>query len=310
MLACVSVRVPATTSNLGPGFDCLGMALSLHNELTLELREGAGEPEIVIEGEGADTLPRTRENLVFKAANAVFAGRAPGRLALRCVNRIPLGRGLGSSGAAAVAGALAANHLLGKPALSAAELIEYATTLEGHPDNAAPAVLGGLVACVRRQKSLATYPLKAHPDLRAVVCIPDFQLATEKARAVLPASYLRADAVDNVARALVLGSALEQGHWDRLAAAMEDRFHQPYRAPLVKGLSSVIKAALAAGAAGACLSGAGPTMLALAPASADLEKIGEAMKEAFAKNDIQSKSLALTVAHGASVVDVSKGKTS
>lgn len=299
VLASISVRVPATTSNLGPGFDCLGLALSLHNELTLELREGSGEPVVEIEGEGARSLARTRENLAYRAANAVFAGRAEGHLALRCVNRIPLARGLGSSAAAVVAGALAANRLLGEPPLSDQQLIEYAASLEGHPDNAAPAILGGLVACVRGQGGVKPYPLTVHPELRAVACIPDFELATEKARAVLPASYLRQDAVDNAARALLLGSTLEQGRWDRLAVAMEDAFHQPYRAPLIKGLSSVIKAARAAGAAGACLSGAGPTMLALAPASADLAAIGEAMKAAFAQSGVTSQSTILTAAQGA-----------
>ena len=229
----------------------------------------------------------------------MFAGRAPGRLALRCVNRIPLARGLGSSAAAVVAGALAANRLPGAPALSETQLIDYAAALEGHPDNAAPAVLGGLVASVRVRGSFKPYPLRPHPDLRAVDCIPDFELSTEKARAVLPASYLRADAVDGAARALLLGSALEQGDWDRLAVAMEDRFHQPYRAPLVKGMNGVIKAAVAAGASGACLSGSGPTILALAPAAAPLETIGQAMKAAFAEHGITSKPMTLSVAPGA-----------
>ena len=298
----VTIRVPATTSNLGPGFDALGMALNLYNELTLELHDAPGDPVIDIEGEGAQTLPRTRENMTLRAVNAVLAGRASGRLALRCVNRIPLARGLGSSAAAVVAGVMAGNLILGKATLTDAQLIEYATTLEGHPDNAAPAILGGLVVCAKSQDTLHTLALKPHEALRAVVCIPDFELPTSKARAVLPHTYLRQDAVDNVARALILSSALEHGHWDRLPLAMEDRFHQPYRATLVKGLKAVIKAANGAGL-GACLSGAGPTMLALGPAGPALEKAAAAMRGAFKEAGVESRTLVLKVSKGAHLVE-------
>ena len=299
----VKVRVPATTSNLGPAFDAAGLALSLYNELTVEWHKESGDPIFEIEGEGADSLPKTSENLIFRAAQTVLAGRS-GRLVFKSLNRIPTARGLGSSAAAAVAGLLAANALLGKEALSQGDLLEYAATLEGHPDNAAPALLGGLVGSVKtRAKSLA-YRLDPHPDLRAVVCIPSFELATATARAVLPKTYLREDAVDNVARAFVLGSALEKGHWDRLAVAMEDRFHQPYRSPLVKGMSAVIKAAQQAGACGAALSGAGPTIVALGPAGPDLDHVADAMRAAFAKEGVESRTLVLTVAKGAEVLSV------
>ena len=298
----VKVRVPATTSNLGPGFDCLGMALSLYNELTLEMHEDSGDPVVEIEGEGAAALPRSRENIMVRAAKAVLAGRRHGRLVFKCVNRIPIARGLGSSASAVVAGLLAGNQLLGDAALATDQLVEYATTLEGHPDNAAPALLGGLVTCVRRHRNLITYRLNPHPDLRAVVCIPTFELPTATARSVLPHTYLRDDAVDNVARALILSSALEQGHWDRLAVAMEDRFHQPYRCSLIKGMSSVIRAAQEAGSCGAALSGAGSTMLALGPAGPDLDAIALAMQKAFFEQGVQSRSLVLTVAKGAEVI--------
>jgi homoserine kinase len=300
----VKVRVPATTSNLGPAFDAAGLALSLYNELTLEWHQGSGEPIFEIEGEGAATLPRTAENVIARAAQTVLAGRS-GRLVFKCHNRIPTARGLGSSAAAVVAGLLAANALLGKEALSQEDLLEYAVAFEGHPDNVAPALLGGLVGSVKtRQKPLA-FTLDPHPDLRAVVCIPSFELATATARSVLPKTYLREDAVDNAARAFLLGSALEKGRWGRLAVAMEDRFHQPYRASLVKGMSSVIKAAQQAGACGAALSGAGPTIVALGPAGPDLDHVADAMRGAFSQHGVESRTLVLTVAKGAEVLECS-----
>lgn len=289
----VTVRVPASTSNLGPAFDCLGLALGLYNEVTLEVLEERGDPLIEIEGEGAGALPRSRDNLIARAASAVLAGRERGRLKLSCVNRIPLARGLGSSAAAAVAGLFAANALLGKDGLGREQLLEYATALEGHPDNVAPAIFGGLIVSTRQAKKVVTYPLKPHKDLAAAVCIPDFELMTSQSRSVVPTSYLREDAVENVSRALLLGSALERGLWDRLPAAMEDRFHQPHRAALVKGLSSVIKAARKEGC-GAALSGAGPCVLALGEPSR-LKAAGEAMSAAFKTFAIASRSVVLPV---------------
>lgn len=292
--AKIKVAVPASTSNLGPAFDCLGLALSLHNELTVELIEGDGAPLIEIEGEGADKLSRGEDNMVLKAMRTVLGGRTlPGRLKLSCNNRIPLARGLGSSAAAAVAGLLAANALLEDAALTREQLVEYATTLEGHPDNVAPALLGGLVASVRKKDAWLTYPLQAHKDVRAAVCIPSFELSTAKARSVLPDTYLRADAVDNAARSAVLASALERGLWERLPVAMEDRFHQPYRAPLVKGLNAVIRAAQNAGC-GAALSGAGPSVVALG-APNKLEAAGKAMVAAFAAEGVSAGFLVLGV---------------
>jgi homoserine kinase len=290
----VKVVVPASTSNLGPAFDCLGLALGLYNELEVELLEGRGEPVVEIQGEGAQTLPRTGENLIVRAFNGALAGRVEGRFLFRCVNRIPLARGLGSSAASAVAGLFAANAFLADGgALTSDQLLDYAIALEGHPDNVAPAIMGGLVASARRQKASVSWPLKPHKDLKAAVCIPDFELSTKTSRGVLPDTYLRADAIDNVARAVLLGTALERGLWDRLPLAMEDRFHQPYRAKLVKGLSAVIRAAQEAGCGGA-LSGAGPAVLALG-APENLEAAGAAMVKAFAAHGVTSRSVVLPV---------------
>lgn len=288
----VRVSVPCSTSNLGPAFDCLGLALNLRNELTLELSEGLGEAVVEIEGEGASTLSRGQDNLMVRAASAVLAGRPGVKMAFKAKNLIPVGRGLGSSAAAVVAGLVAANELIGRP-LGTPELLEYAATIEGHPDNAAPALLGGLVAAVRQDKKTLAFPLQIHADLRAVVCVPDFELSTAAARSVLAPAVLREQAVANIGRALLLSSALENGLWDRLAPAMEDQLHQPYRTPLVKGLNEVLRAARRAGPCGAALSGAGPSVIALCPVSADRKAIGSAMTEAFAAQGVRCRLLML-----------------
>lgn len=290
----VRVRVPASTSNLGPGFDCLGLALGLYNELRLEVQPGRGEPAVEISGEGEKTLPRDGRNLIVRAALTVLADRVEGRLVFRAENRIPLARGLGSSAAAIVAGLYAANSFLPSP-LSRSELFRYALTLEGHPDNVAAAIQGGLVLSLKEHKDTRAYPLKAHKDLTAVLCVPDFELPTEEARAVLPHTVLRDQAVANISRTALLVAALEQGRWEWLGRSMEDEIHQPYRSPLVKGLRDVISAARAEGPCGAALSGAGPSVLALCRKGAHAAGIGEAMRAAFKSHDVESRFLVLPV---------------
>ena len=294
-LRSVRVSVPASTSNLGPAFDCLGMALDLRNELTLELYKDPGEVVAEIEGEGAGKLPAGRATLLAKAALCVLGSRHEGLIVLKAVNRIPTSRGLGSSAAAIVAGLYAANAVLDAP-LSDEELFKYAVTLEGHPDNVAPALYGGLQLSTSDETKLPRlHALMPHPELRAVVCVPAFELATSEARAVLPRTVLREQAVDNISRALLLASALERGRWADLAAAMQDTIHQPYRAPLIKGLTSVLRAARKAGQCGAALSGAGPSVLALCRRGTGEEAIGAAMTAAFLAQGVESRSLLLSV---------------
>lgn len=290
----IKVAVPASTSNLGPGFDCLGLALSLYDELTLEVHEGRGPAVIEVEGEGAKTLSRGPENLMVKATGAVLAGRNLGRLVFKAKNAIPLARGLGSSAAAIVCGLTAANELIEKP-LDLRELFQYAATLEGHPDNAAPALYGGFTVCIKKHKGVDCRALKPHKDLCAAVCIPDFELSTAKARAVLPDTVLREAAVDNIARTALLTAALERGLWDELAEAAKDRLHQPYRAPLIPGLEAVLEAARKAGPCAAALSGSGPTTIALCRKGPQAQEIAEAMKTAFAKHGVSSRALVLDV---------------
>jgi len=300
----VKVKVPASTSNIGPGFDCLGMALGLYNELVLEKHSEDGPPEVQVTGEGADSLPKDAGNLMVRAAQTVISGRFRNRLVFKATNRIPLARGLGSSSAAIVAGLFAANRLVDPAPLTTQQLFEYAVVLEGHPDNVAPAIFGGVTVTLRENRDLRNFALRPHAGLVAVVCIPDFELATAKARAVLPGTVLREAAVENMARALLLASAIERGRWEDLPAAMGDRLHQPYRAEFIPGFKDVLAAARAAGPCGAALSGSGPTMLALCQKGPHAQAIGEAMVKAFAAHGVKSRAEVLPLARsGAQVRD-------
>ena len=296
VLSHVSVSVPASTSNLGPGFDCLGLALDLRNELTLELVEGRGRVIVEVEGEGAKTLPRGENNLLVKAARLVLPTRLPGRLIFRAVNRIPLARGLGSSAAAAVAGLWAGAHLFGTLRRSEDELEALAVKLEGHPDNVAPCIHGGLTASLALSDRSSASRLNINPSFSAVVGIPDFQLATKKARAALPKKVPLADAVFNISRAILLARALEMGRTRGLDTLMKDRLHQPYRARLVPGLLDALDAAVKAGAVGAALSGSGPSVFALVSGDSD-RRVGEAICRAFAKKGVMSHALELAIDH-------------
>jgi homoserine kinase len=269
--------------------------LDLRNELELSLVDEKGPTSVEISGEGAKTLPRGEGNLLVKAARLVIPKRLPGRLVLRATNRIPLARGLGSSAATVVAGLWAGAHLFGLRR-SEDELERLAVGLEGHPDNVAPCVHGGFTSCWSDAGVARTQALDLHPSLSAVVCVPAFELATKKARAVLPKTLSRADAVFNVSRALLLPRALATGRLTHLQSLMSDRLHQPRRAALVPGLGEAIVAATKAGAAGAALSGSGPTVFAFVQGDA-APRVGEAMKRAFAKKHVASRWHALEVDH-------------
>jgi len=296
----IRVRVPATSANLGPGFDALGLALRLYN--TLELWD-ADAPAIEVEGEGAGTLPRDPSHLAYRAARAVVkrAGRAarrpPEAFGIRQRNHIPLARGLGSSAAAIVGGAVAANARLGGP-LGLQALLDLAAELEGHPDNVAPALLGGFVACAATPSGVRWLRL-ASPSLAAVLAVPECAVSTVEARRLLPAEVPFADAVFNVSRTALLVGALSAGRTDLLAEATEDRLHQPYRAALVPGLAEVLAAARRAGAWGAVLSGSGPSVLAFG----DAPGIGAAMAEAFRAAGVGCRTLGVQIDTEGAVVE-------
>ncbi|MGI5818515.1 MAG: homoserine kinase [Armatimonadota bacterium] len=296
----VTVHVPATTANLGPGYDCLGLALGLHNEITLAL---ADEPGVSIDGEGAESLPRDRTHLVLAAAQAAAAavGERLPVLELRQHNRIPLARGLGSSSAAIVGGIVASNELLGF-GLSEREMLDVASAVEGHPDNVAPALLGGLtVCCTLESGEVLVERLDVARGLSCVVAIPDFEVATHDARRALPDTIDHADGVFNLCRVGLIVAALVSGDFSVLNEAMRDRLHQPYRAHLVPGMDDAIEAALEAGAHGAALSGSGPTVAAFVSDSG--EEVGAAMVNAFRRAGTTALSRALSLsAEGARIV--------
>ncbi|MDH7576314.1 MAG: homoserine kinase [Bacillota bacterium] len=282
----VTVKVPATTANLGPGFDSLGMALNLYNTVVLEEAENLG-CEIEIVGEGETFLPRDTTNLVFRAVETL-AKRACYRSRgwkLRLENRIPLQRGLGSSAAAIVGGLIAANSITGNR-FTSHELLLQAIEIEGHPDNVVAALFGGVVVVVEHENSYLYTRFFLPQGLKVYAVVPDFPLATKTARSVLPETVFFKDAVFNLARVALLTAALREGNWDLLSVAVQDRLHQPYRSELIPGFKEVLKAAHDAGAYGAFLSGAGPAVIALAPPGS---KAGEAMKGAFRNHGFEAE---------------------
>ena len=257
------MRVPATTANMGPGFDCLGMALDVWN--TVRVERHSGPLRIEIAGEGADELPDDDTNLVYRCFSLLFegAGEPPPNVKITCDNRIPLGRGLGSSSAAAVAGLVAANELRGE-GLTPLELLELAARLEGHPDNAAPAIYGGCRIVARDEDgALLSAPVPVPDDLMAVVFVPDVPMPTNEARDLLPPEVPRADAVYNISRAALLVRALATDDLDHLDVATGDRLHQPARQAIFYPMRNIFRAARDAGALGVFLSGAGSSVLAL-----------------------------------------------
>lgn len=290
----VHVRVPATTANLGAGFDCLGMALTLYNEVEAEEADGL---RIEIRGEGVHDLPLDETNLVWRAAQLVFkeVGRWPRGAHLRLTNHIPLESGLGSSAAAVVAGLLVGNALLGRPLMDE-KILHLAVEMEGHPDNVAPAMLGGLVAAGRGQQGQLLVTQPATPSWQAVVVLPNFRLSTRVARQALPASVPYDDAVFNLGRLALTLVALGCGDYALLAQAMGDRLHHPYRAPLVPGLAAALEAVQSLNLAGA-ISGAGPAIIAFT--DADQTVVIEAIQAAFTAVGCTTRSWSLETAAGA-----------
>ena len=287
----VHVSVPASTANLGPGFDCLGLALGLYNTVEMTALDDGFEMEI--EGEGAERLRRDRGNLIVRAADALWEriGQPPIGLKVKCANGIPPGSGLGSSAAAVVAGLVAANALSGDP-LSKTELLRLAYQLEGHPDNAAAALFGGLTMVSATGDDLLVDVLNV-PPLEIAIALPDVRFSTRQARQALPKRVPLDDAVFNIGRTLFVVRALQLGDYDLLRRAMADRLHEPYRRKLIPGFDAAAQAAREAGAAAVALSGAGPSVAAFAPDGH--AKIADAMKAAFEAKGVKCQTFVLPV---------------
>jgi homoserine kinase len=287
----VAVSVPASTANLGAGFDCLALALGLRN--TVELWETKQGLEIDVEGESEDRVPLDTTNLVMRAAAKVFekTGKRPAGLRIHEVNNIPFGSGMGSSAAAVVGGLAAANALV-EGGLSRDELLRLAYELEGHPDNAAAALFGGLALVSASAEELLVRSLSV-PPMKVVIALPDVRLSTAEARSALPEQVPVKDAVFNIGHALFTVQALTTGDPDLLRWAVADRLHQPYRRKLIPGYDAVVAEARKAGALAVALSGAGPSLVAFA-----LNKhweIAPAMKAAFEAHGLTCRTFVLPV---------------
>lgn len=263
MTTTATIRVPATTANLGAGFDCIGAALTLYNEFTFTVVD---RPDLTIEVTGleADRVNTDASNLAYQSFCQLFAHlqHTPPPVKIEIKLGVPLARGLGSSATAIVGGLVGANIVAGSP-LTPVEVMQLAIEMEGHPDNVVPALIGGCRLAATAPNGWAIADLPWHHHIVPVVAIPDFELSTAAARSVLPTQYSRADAIFNIAHLGLLLRGLETGNPDWVSAALVDRLHQPYRQSLIRGYQDVAAAVTATGGYGMVISGAGPTLLAL-----------------------------------------------
>lgn len=291
----IKIRVPGTSANCGPGFDCLGVSCTIYNDIELTLLH---EPalQIFVEGEGAENIPTDDRNLAWKSIRTLLcrckAETDYKGAVIRMKNGVPLSRGLGSSAAAIVGALKAANVLLGNP-LDRRELLKIATDIEGHPDNVAPAIFGGFTVSLVHEDVPECFSFVPRIPLRLVVAVPDFFLSTKAARGALPLEVPLKDAVFNVGRAALLVGALIKGSAIFLRNAFEDALHQPYREKLIPGMYEVFRSAKEAGALGVAMSGAGPCIIAYA--TEHMDAIGNAMVDAFRRHEVGARFLTLGI---------------
>ncbi len=278
------LKVPATSANLGPGFDALGLALDLWNETTIVSAE---EFSVKVSGEGAGRLAPGKNNLITRAAHrlAERAGKPVPPFHAECVNQIPLSSGMGSSSAAIVTGLLAGNALLENP-FSREEILNLACEMEGHPDNVAPAMLGGLVVSTMEQGKVIAQQIPVGMNMHVTIVLPGFYLPTKQARAALPKKISMKNAVHNISRTALVVEAFRTGDLELLGKAMTDKLHQPYRLKLIPGAMQAMNAAKEAGASAVALSGAGPSVIAFSTGEAT---IGESMKRAFEAAGLEAR---------------------
>ena len=279
--------IPASTTNLGPGFDVLGLALQLYSTVSLEIT--GSSTEVVVSGVDVEKIPSTPEHIAFQAVESIFQRsgvQQPDGLKLTIANGIPAIRGLGGSGTAILGGLLTANVLCGNM-FSLSEILNFSTAIEGHPDNVAASLYGGLVISVQEEEHIHTIQLVCDPVLHVVLAIPEFTLSTQKARDILPKTVDFADAIYNISRSSLLVASIATGKLDMLPLAMKDKLHQPYRSTLIPGFNDVVEAATSAGALSIALSGAGPTIAAYC--LNNMDQVGNRMQEAFNQHGIPCK---------------------
>jgi homoserine kinase len=255
----IKLRIPATSANLGAGFDSLGLALNYYNYVEMEEYDG-----IEISSSDNSEVPKDEKNLIYKTAKSLYeiCGRKFHGLKLIQENNIPMTRGLGSSSACIIGGLVGANELMGKP-LSLDELVNLSALIEGHPDNTSPALLGGIVTSVFDGKEVHWVRQEVTTTLKFIVLIPDFELCTEKARGALPRDVLHKDAVFNLSRAALFSASLLTGKYENLRTAVEDKLHQPYRMGLINKSKDVFEMAYSLGAYAVYISGAGPSIMCI-----------------------------------------------
>ncbi|UKP00505.1 homoserine kinase [Nostoc sp. UHCC 0870] len=287
IVSSVTVNVPGTTANLGPGFDCIGAALTIYNQFNFTRLE-AGSFIINVTGAEAERVQTDESNLLYQAFVKLYQyiDKTPPPVKIEIGLGVPLARGLGSSATAIVGGLVAGNQLAGEP-LSQTQVMELAIAMEGHPDNVVPALLGGCRLAATSPTGWEICDVPWDSDIVPVVAIPDFELSTSEARRVLPTEFSRADAIFNTAHLGLLLRGLETGKGQWLKAALQDKLHQPYRQALIPGYDAVNAAAMAAGAYGMVISGAGPTLLALADVS-HAQAVEAAMSTAWKETGINA----------------------
>jgi len=301
----ISVKVPATTANIGSGFDCLGMALPLYNTITIEetvlpgtgieinvLNDNASEDDLLTEH-----IPLDENSIIYKAVELFYnsIGQTPSELKITVQSQIPIARGLGSSASVIVGGLLAANELLGRPADEVA-LLSIATEVEGHPDNVTPAIVGGLVLSSQEDDGTILYRKLDWPEEWAItVCVPDYELSTDISRSVLPKEVPMEDAVFNAKRLGMFIEAVNTKDTDLMKYALQDRLHQPYRMKLVPGLEQIIENLKhEENVIGCVLSGAGPSILIISHKN-NLDKIKSIVKETWESMNVKVNIMTMPV---------------
>lgn len=300
MSETIKIKVPASTSNLGPGFDTLSLALDWYNEFTFKItKEG-----LKINQQNSSNLPVDKTNLVYRAFCEVFKklNKTPPGIELDINCQLPLAAGLGSSASAVVSGLLAADHLLGNP-LKKYEIMSLATKLEGHPDNAAAAIYGGLTISVSFDEKVYVNQFPWPKELLIIVLIPNFELPTSISRELLPPKIPFGDATFNISRVAYLLSSLLNKNWEGLKIGFQDRLHQPFRKDLVPGMEEVLNEAVSSGAYGATLSGAGPTLVAFVTDKNKAESIAKKMISKWEEFKVKSSYKILNVSSCGAMVE-------
>lgn len=298
----IKVKVPASSANMGAGFDTLGVALSLYSRIEVEETEGG----LIIETRSrGGYAPRDENNLIYRAMTEVFkeTGRGVKGLKIYQNSDIPMTRGLGSSSGCIIGGMLAANVLSGR-CLSYSEILDLAAKMEGHPDNAAPALYGGMCISMQDGGRILTKSIKLDPKIKFAVMVPDFFVATKKSRGVLPDTVSRKDAAFNIQRAAMFAAAISSGDMEMLKFAVQDRLHQTYRRVYIDGFDEIVEKSYEFGARATYLSGSGPSIVSVL--DSDYYEFANKMHEFFKDNSHEWVCSVLDIDNVGSIVSVTE----